>query len=211
MKKVYSISSLCGNVKIMFHLMKNIPFKLSIVLTLIAAPGKSAVGILSDNAPRDSFIIVNKSKLFYKLTGTGKPIVFVSGFGEDHSSWDVLTNLMKGYALTLSYDRCGLGRSDYNAQKKDLISMTRELNELLKKLHFPEKFIIVGHSLGCQIVKKYITMYPSRISGVVFVDPGYNENNLKKMISAALWIRREQQLKKYVPLLNLAQKEKKRT
>jgi pimeloyl-ACP methyl ester carboxylesterase len=157
------------------------------------------------SAKPDSFCRINKSKIFYKIGGKGTPVVFIAGVGEDHSTWDMVTSQLKGHSLTLSYDRCGLGKSGYHGEAKDLLAMAMELESLVKKIHFPDKFIIAGHSLGCQIAKKYVSLYPGKIIGIIFIDPGYDEDNLKKIVPDLLWEKRQATLKKYLPPFTLAQ------
>lgn len=156
----------------------------------------------------DKYIISNKSKLYYHQKGMGKiPVVFVSGLGEDHNTWQIVQDSVSGFALTISYDRSGLGQSEYTNKKKDLLSMTTELKNLIKHTMLPKPLILVGHSLGSQIVKQYAALYPENIKAIVFIDPGYNEDLLKARVSDSLWQKREITLKKYMPEFNIAQKE----
>jgi pimeloyl-ACP methyl ester carboxylesterase len=162
----------------------------------------------SNGVAIDSFVVLNKSKIYYHQKGKGNvPIVFVSGLGEDHNTWQTVQDSVSAFALTLSYDRSGLGRSEYNNEKKDLLSITNELNKLIKLTKLVKPVIIVGHSLGCQVVKEYALLYPSTIKAIVFIDPGYNEEILKARVSDSLWQKREKALKQYLPEFNIAQKE----
>jgi pimeloyl-ACP methyl ester carboxylesterase len=156
----------------------------------------------------DNFVILNKSKIYYHQKGNGNvPVVFVSGLGEDHNTWQTVQDSVSAFALTLSYDRSGLGRSEYNNEKKDLLSITNELNKLIKLTKLAKPFILVGHSLGCQIVKEYALLYPKNIKAIVFIDPGYNEEILKARVSDSMWQKREKALQQYLPEFNAAQKE----
>lgn len=155
-----------------------------------------------------AFVILNKSKIYYDVKGAGNvPVVFVSGLGEDHSTWQAVQDSISTFTLTLSYDRAGLGRSEYNTEHKDLFSITNELNNLIKLTKLTKPLILVGHSLGCQIVKEYALRYPKDIKAIVFIDPGYNEEILKARVSDSMWRKREQTLQQYLPPLNAAQKE----
>lgn len=156
----------------------------------------------------DSFAKLGNSEIYYKCKGSGSlSVVFVSGLGDDHTTWNRVQDSVSNFASTFSYDRSGLGKSQYHHEKKDLLSMTKELHALVGKAGVRKPFIVVGHSLGCQIVKEYAALYPSDISGVIFCDPGYNEENLKAIIPDSLWRSREATLKKYLPVFNPAQNE----
>lgn len=168
----------------------------------VHAQENSKVGMI------DNFITLNKSKIYYAKKGNGNvPVVFVSGLGEDHNTWQAVQDSVSTFTLTLSYDRAGLGRSEYNNEKKDLLSITNELNNLIKLTRLSKPFILVGHSLGCQIVKEYALLYPQDIKAIVFIDPGYNEEILKARVSDSMWRKREQTLQQYLPEFNAAQKE----
>ena len=158
------------------------------------------------NSLRDTFIVINKSKIYYQKKGKGPTsVVFVSGLGEDHNSWQTVQDSVSRYVFTLSYDRSGLGKSAYHDEKKDLHSMANELNRLIKTTELTKPFIIVGHSLGCQVAKEYASLYPADIKGLIFIDPGYNEDNLRKILPDSVWQKRKETLEKYLPPMNAAQ------
>lgn len=155
----------------------------------------------------DTFVVLQKSKIHYHEKGTGIPVVFVSGLGDDNGTWQTVQDSISKYALTLSYDRSGLGKSEYHKEKKDLISIVHELDRVITTIKLPQPFILVGHSLGCQVIKKYASVYPEKIKGIIFLDPGYNEDMLRSIVSDSLWQKREQALKQYLPAFNDAQNE----
>lgn len=158
--------------------------------------------------PPSTFVTIGSSKIYYVLQGRGiPPVVFVSGMAHDHRTWKLIQDSVSKETTTLSYDRSGLGASEYHGEKKDLTTMVNEVNELVTKVGIHQPFILVAHSMGCQIVKKYITLYPNKVKGIIFLDPGYNENYLKERIPDSLWQEREQAIKKYQPDFNKAQME----
>lgn len=158
-------------------------------------------------ATTDSFALINRSRIFYHITGHGKPaFVFVSGLGEGHDTWHKVQDSIAAFAQTFSYDRAGLGKSDYHNEKKDVYAMVNELHTVTTLANIRRPFILVGHSLGCEIAKVYASVYPKDVSGIIFIDPGFNEKKLKAAIPASKWEERNQALKKYVPPFNPAQK-----
>ncbi|MEO7677072.1 MAG: alpha/beta hydrolase [Verrucomicrobiota bacterium] len=132
-------------------------------------------------------------------------MIFVSGLGEDYTTWRAVQDKVANFALTLTYDRAGLGRSEYHEEKKDLSSMTKELHDLVVSVKVHTPFILVGHSLGCQIAKEYAVLYPQEVQALVLLDPGFNELKLKRIVPDAVWKAREEKLKKYLPPMNPAQ------
>ena len=154
----------------------------------------------------DDFLLLKNSRIHYQNKGNGKPaVVFVSGLGEDLTTWKTVQDSISKYTLTISYDRAGLGKSDYHGEKKDLISMAAELNQLIDSIAGKEAVILVGHSLGCQIIKKYASLFPKNIGGLIFIDPGYDERKLQANLPDSVWRKRTQLLKTYLPKFNAAQ------
>ncbi|MEO6035196.1 MAG: alpha/beta hydrolase [Verrucomicrobiota bacterium] len=154
----------------------------------------------------NGFASIIESKIYYHQQGTGgTPVIFVSGLGEDYTTWRAVQDKVANFALTLTYDRAGLGRSEYHEEKKDLSSMTKELHDLVVSVKVHTPFILVGHSLGCQIAKEYAVLYPQEVQALVLLDPGFNELKLKRIVPDAVWKAREEKLKKYLPPMNPAQ------
>jgi pimeloyl-ACP methyl ester carboxylesterase len=154
----------------------------------------------------DTFSTLKTSKIFYHKTGTGKPaVVFVSGLGEDHKTWQSIQDSLSSFTLTISYDRAGLGASEYNGEKKDLYSLAMELEQILASASISKPFILVGHSLGCQIIKDYASLFPKNVASLVFLDPGYNEQKLRARLPDSIWQKRAETLQKYLPRFNAAQ------
>jgi pimeloyl-ACP methyl ester carboxylesterase len=155
----------------------------------------------------DMFISIGRSKIFYHASGKGStPVVFVSGLGEDHHTWQTVQDSISKFEYTISYDRAGLGKSEYHGEKKDIVSLAHELHTLVNTVKVHKPFILVGHSLGCQVVKEYTFLYPHDIKGIIFLDPGYNEEKLKASVPDSVWQQRDQALKKYLPEFTIAQK-----
>ncbi len=164
----------------------------------------------SDTRTIQKFIEINDAKLFVNIEGKGSPsIIFISGSGEDHSTWENVQSIIAKNNTTLSYDRSGLGKSDSSTYAKDADGRSQELNSLLTELNLDTKYILVGHSLGCQIAKVYAHKFPSKVGGILFIDPGFNEDSLKALLTKDDWDNREKMILKYTPPMNLTQKEEK--
>jgi pimeloyl-ACP methyl ester carboxylesterase len=157
----------------------------------------------------DKCTYIEGKKLFLNIQGTKNPtVVFVSALGEDHANWKVVQEAVSKFATTMSYDRSGLGISEYNQNaKKDAVSMAGELHRLVQDQNIKTPFILVSHSLGCTIARVYASKYPQQISGMVYVDPPPNQDQLKAEAGDLLWNEREKAIKQYTPPMNKAQQE----
>lgn len=104
--------------------------------------------------------------------GRGSPtVVFESGLGSGASAWRLVQPEVAKVTRTCSYDRAGLGGSDPAPPPRDLNALTTDLSQLLKASGEHGPFVLVGHSLGGQIVRQYAYLHPRAVVGLVLLDP----------------------------------------
>jgi len=72
---------------------------------------------------------------------------------------------------TVSYDRCGLGWSGPSKSERTPTEIAAELRDLLHAAGIPPPYVLVGHSFGGLVVRRYALNYPDEVAGVVLVDP----------------------------------------
>ncbi|WP_086821022.1 alpha/beta fold hydrolase [Allokutzneria sp. NRRL B-24872] len=102
--------------------------------------------------------------------GVAPTVVFEAGAAATRSSWAGVQPLVASRARAIVYDRSGLGRSAPDPRGRTLSRMAADLGALLD--HFgPGPFVLVGHSAGSPIVRLAASASPSRIVGLVLVDP----------------------------------------
>ncbi|HEY3707449.1 MAG TPA: alpha/beta hydrolase [Terracidiphilus sp.] len=148
-------------------------------------------------------------QLFTSVNGSGNPaVVFVSGLGEDLSTWDKVAPDVARFTQTFAYDRAGLGKSDPATSKKSVDQMVSELHAALEKSAVKPPYVLVGHSLGGAVVEVYAHRYASQIAGLVLVDPedGRLLEQLHATLSKADWDARQQMLDKMMDAASPAQK-----
>jgi pimeloyl-ACP methyl ester carboxylesterase len=114
-----------------------------------------------------------------RCRGSGSPtIVFETGalpFA------DVFGDLLKETAATwraCSYDRAGTGKSDAGATTRSAAVIASELQRLLEAAGEHGPFVFVSWSAGAQYTLAYAIAYPSRVAGIVFVEPRTPEYQL---------------------------------
>jgi pimeloyl-ACP methyl ester carboxylesterase len=105
--------------------------------------------------------------------GNGAPtIVFEAGIGATSQNWYALQNDLAGVTRTVTYDRGGLGWSSARCSSERTPSnIARELHQMLHSAGIAPPYLLVGHSFGGLVMRRFATDYPSEVSGVVLVDP----------------------------------------
>ena len=58
------------------------------------------------------FILYNKSKIYFRREGYGKPVLLIHGFGEDGSVWQNQVDALKDKYLLIIPDLPGSGQSE---------------------------------------------------------------------------------------------------
>jgi pimeloyl-ACP methyl ester carboxylesterase len=120
----------------------------------------------------ESCTLPDDRKLHYSLCGTGSvTVIFESGLTCDRTYWHSLQNKLAENAVTLSYDRAGIGQSDAIEGDKSLENITNDLVALINELKLTPPFVFVGHSFGGFLLKHYSSHYESTELGLVLVDP----------------------------------------
>jgi pimeloyl-ACP methyl ester carboxylesterase len=115
--------------------------------------------------------IAGGRRIFVTQAGsTGPSIVFESGIAATSQNWTALQNDVSRFARTLSYDRGGLGWSDPAALSPVPSHLAPELRMVLQRAGMPPPYILVGHSFGCMIVRRFALDYPDEVAALILVD-----------------------------------------
>jgi pimeloyl-ACP methyl ester carboxylesterase len=123
-------------------------------------------------AEASRLVSIGEQTLDVAVRGTGGPtIVLESGLGYGHAVWAEVADELSRTATVVSYSRAGHGRSPPSILPRTVEQIAGELELLLTTLQLDPPYVLVGHSAGGFYIRKYAELYPSRVSGLVFVDP----------------------------------------
>jgi pimeloyl-ACP methyl ester carboxylesterase len=86
-------------------------------------------------------------------------------------NWRHIQEEVSGFARTISYDRAGLGWSDAPRTERTPVNVAAELQQMLERAGVRPPFILVGHSFGGLVMRRFALLYPGEVAGILLVDP----------------------------------------
>jgi len=111
-------------------------------------------------------------RLYLLEKGSGQPtVLFEAGIAATNLNWCHIQETVSEFAATASYDRSGLGWSSPSRTVRTPSNIARELHELLRGAGIQPPFVLVGHSFGGLVMRRYALLYPEEVASVVLVDP----------------------------------------
>jgi pimeloyl-ACP methyl ester carboxylesterase len=108
--------------------------------------------------------------LNYVRQGRGTPpLVFVHGFGCDHSDWHFQFEELKTKHEVVACDLRGHGETPGRPHECSIEHYGGDVAALVNNLELAPA-ILVGHSMGCRVVLEAARLAPERVAGLVLID-----------------------------------------
>jgi pimeloyl-ACP methyl ester carboxylesterase len=120
-----------------------------------------------------TFHSVHGRKVRYQLAGAGQPgptIVLVCGAMASLEEWDSVQAALSADAPVVSYDRAGMGFSDYS-EGYDAIAQAEELEGILRAPGISPPFVVVSYSGSASLARVFTATHRDSVKGLVFLDP----------------------------------------
>lgn len=122
--------------------------------------------------PGERIAIAPGRVLNLRCVGKGPRIVLLEAGGNaDSSTRFRVQPLLSAHARVCAYDRAGYGFSDEGPMPRDLDADVADLAALVETAKLKTPLVLVGHSLGNNIVRRYAQRHPDNVSALVLVDP----------------------------------------
>jgi pimeloyl-ACP methyl ester carboxylesterase len=114
-----------------------------------------------------------------RLTGScsgssdeGEPTVLLEpGLGNTPSQLSAIQAELSAEVHVCSYDRAGLGRSDPAPGERTFGDAVADLEAVVEESGAVPPYVLVGQSLGANLVYRYAQLHPDEVSGFVSMNP----------------------------------------
>lgn len=107
-------------------------------------------------------------QLFYRVEGTGTPIVIVHGLYGSSDNWLTVAKKLSAHYRVYAIDQRNHGRSPQSEQHR-YEDLKNDLADFFDQQKI-EKAILIGHSMGGKTAMCFAADYPERIEKLVVVD-----------------------------------------
>jgi pimeloyl-ACP methyl ester carboxylesterase len=116
-------------------------------------------------------IDVGGYNLYLDCKGTGSTTVILeSGLDGDVVTWKDVHPEAATFTRVCRYDRTGLAHSDYGPTPRNAELTAQDLHTLLTKANIAPPYILVGHSFGGLLIRRYAFDFPNEVTGMIFID-----------------------------------------
>lgn len=120
------------------------------------------------------FTGVDGTRLYYRSIGEGLPLILHDGIGCAGFVWEYLIPFLKDHYRIIHWNYPGHGLSEMPLDHSHLSipDLCHDLARLCDELKLP-KAVIVGHSMGVQIVFEFARLYPEKVAGLIPICGSY--------------------------------------
>ena len=145
--------------------------------------------------PPGQMVRAGDHELHVVADGEGSPgVLLISGGGDDYRTWDKVQPRLADVTRVVSYDRPGLG---WSPAREGTLSVDAAIEDIENLLANPDLFegppVLIGHSLGGLLARRFAYRHPAQISGLVLLDatpdkmPGLMKAILGTMYRLSSW------------------------
>ena len=119
--------------------------------------------------------------LFVSLAGSGPPLLWIAGLGDDHSSWATQIPRFSTDYTCIVFDNRGCGLSGTPDGPYTIREMARDVHLLLAELD-PGPVTAIGSSMGGAIGQELAAAHPGDLNGLVLTNTWAATDNFTGML-----------------------------
>jgi pimeloyl-ACP methyl ester carboxylesterase len=105
----------------------------------------------------------------YEVRGSGPPLVFVHGWSCDRSYWREQVDAFARYHEVVAIDLPGHGAAGTQRSSWTIEAFGADVATVMERLDL-KGAVLVGHSMGSNVVLEAMRQAPDRVAGLVWVD-----------------------------------------
>ena len=126
---------------------------------------------------------VNGIRIYYRMAGSGDPVVLLHGFPETSYAWRKVMPALAEYYTVLAPDLRGFGASDRPDNGYDKRTVAEDVHQLLHQLGLGP-INLVSHDVGMMVGYAYASAYPSEVKSLVLMEATLPGLGLEKLYDA---------------------------
>ncbi len=132
--------------------------------------GRSTTPPAALELPGTAMTTVGGTRLRYRRTGEGRPVLLLHGIGQSLEDWNEQHDRLSHTHTVLSLDLPGFGYSDRLPGAATLGKLAGILPAFLDELGVTEPVAVVGNSLGGAVAMTLAAKHPERVSSLVLAN-----------------------------------------
>jgi pimeloyl-ACP methyl ester carboxylesterase len=142
--------------------------------SLAVSADASLAPSVSGSGAAGGLVSIGDRSLWLECSGEGDAtVIFESGMGGDHRTWEQVTPPLEGAARLCTYERAGIGQSESAPAGRTAAAAVADLHALLAAAGEDPPYVMAGFSFGGAISQLYAATYPDDIAGLVLVESNH--------------------------------------
>jgi long-chain acyl-CoA synthetase len=141
---------------------------------------------------RKEVVVSNKPLIRLSVIDAGRSpaertLLFLHGFGGFAMQWEHQLCEFAEKNRIVALDLRGHGWSDCPASAYTIDELMGDIEHMVEALHFPRKFVVLGHSFGGALAATYAVKHPDRVERLILVSTSI-DFSLNPLLKFALYL-----------------------
>ncbi len=139
-------------------------------VTLFTGIGRESADAQSVRKMTEVVTSADGLRIAYEASGAGTPaLVFVHGWSCDRRYWDGQLQPFSRQFMVVAIDLAGHGESGLGRETQTMGAFGGDVAAVVQKLGL-ERVVLIGHSMGGDVIVEAARRLPGRVAGLVWVD-----------------------------------------